>query len=371
MNSIQTDTIVIGGGIIGVSLAYGLIKHGSSVILLDREDQNLTASRANFGLVWVQSKGYGMPRYAEWCIEATDHWPVFSESLEEETGSKLNYENTGGFEICLGEEELAARVKFIEDMRMQSRNGQYEVSMLSRDELQKMLPKIALGNDVSGASFCRHDGIVDPLNLLRTFYQGFQKRGGDYRPGHWVEDIQKDGSGFLVKTPKQHFRAQKLVIASGLATTKLSNMVGMAVPVSPQKGQVLVTERTSKLFPFATGGIRQNANGNFMFGASHEDTGIEIGTSTDILKVLVSRALRIFPVLENLQLVRTWAGLRVLTPDQKPVYCESEEFPGAFAVTSHSGVSLASLHSDKLPEWILEGKIFPDFDVFHPRRFNV
>mgnify|MGYP001241083949 FL=1 len=68
----QADAVVIGGGVIGVSLAYGLAKQNADVILLDKEDFQLTASRGNFGLVWVQGKGRGMPRYAEWSIEAAN-----------------------------------------------------------------------------------------------------------------------------------------------------------------------------------------------------------------------------------------------------------------------------------------------------------
>ena len=367
----KTDTIVIGGGIIGISLAYGLLKHGSKVILLDKEDQNFTASRGNFGLVWVQGKGYGLQRYVDWSIEATDLWPEFSNSLEEEVGFKIDYEKTGGLGFCIGDKELAERANFLEAMRNQSPNKQYDCCMLDRDELQKMLPKIQLGSEVSGASYCMHDGMVDPLNLLKAFYQGFKNRGGDFRPGHAVMDIQKDGSGWVVKTKTHSFKTQKLVIAAGLATRDLGHKVGMDIPVSPEKGQVIVTERTAKVFPYATGTVRQNVYGSFMFGASNEEVGIEVGTSLDILEIIASRALKIFPVLKDLRLVRTWAALRVLTPDKNPVYCESEAFPGTYAVTSHSGVSLAALQAEKLPKWILEGEKFRDFDQFHPRRFHV
>lgn len=371
MAHIKTNTIVIGGGIIGISLAYGLLKHGSKVILLDKEDQNITASRGNFGLVWVQGKGHGLQRYVDWCIEATDLWPEFSKNLEEEVGFKIDYEKTGGLDFCLGDKEFADRVNFLEAMRNQSPNNQYDCNMLGRDELQKMLTRIQLGSEVSGASFCIHDGMVDPLNLLKAFYQGFKSRGGDFRPGHAVMDIQKDGSGLVVKTRTHSFKTQKLVIAAGLATRSLGKKVGMDIPVSPEKGQIIVTERTAKVFPYASGAIRQNANGSFMFGASNEKTGIEVETSSDILKIIASRALKIFPVLKDLRMVRTWAALRVLTPDKNPVYCESDTYPGAYAVTSHSGVSLAVLQAEKLPKWILEGHRFRDFDQFHPRRFYV
>ena len=107
----HADVVVIGGGVIGVSLAYGLAKQNADVILLDKEDLQLTASRGNFGLVWVQGKGSGMPRYAEWSIEAADKWPAFAEKLTLETGIDLQYKKSGGLEICLGEEEYQERVK--------------------------------------------------------------------------------------------------------------------------------------------------------------------------------------------------------------------------------------------------------------------
>ena len=160
----NAEVVVVGGGVIGVSLAYGMVKKGAKVILIDKVDNRLTASRGNFGLVWFQGKGKGMPRYVEWCIEAIERWPEFAENLETETGFNLNYEKTGGLEICLGEEEHQERVNFIEEMSRASRSGRYDCEMISRKELQGMLPKIKLGKEVSGASFCSHDGCVNPLN---------------------------------------------------------------------------------------------------------------------------------------------------------------------------------------------------------------
>ena len=367
----KAQVIVIGGGVIGISLAYGLVGQGASVILIDRANENFTASRGNFGLVWVQGKGLGMRRYAEWCRESTDQWPDFAAGLEEETGIPLYYHKTGGVELCVGEAELNARADFIGKMKKQSSDGRYDCKMLSQEDIRAMIPDIGLGEGVSGGSFCPHDGIVNPLHLLRAFYRGFHQRGGKFRPGREVREITGTNAGFRIETETEVFESEKLVIASGLATTRLSEKVGIRVPVSPQRGQVLVTEKTGHVFPFATGRIRQNSDGSFMFGASHEDVGYDLGTSDEIMRDIVSHALTVFPSLRNLQLVRTWGSLRVLTPDKMPVYVESEVFPGAFAVTSHSGVSLAPLHSGILPAWVLEGKVEREFEVFHPRRFYV
>jgi glycine/D-amino acid oxidase-like deaminating enzyme len=367
----HSDVLIIGGGVIGASLAYGLSKRKVRTLLLDREDLRLTASRGNFGLVWVQGKGYGMPRYAEWSVEATQRWPAFSEELEAETGIRMHYHRTGGFEVCLGEEELERRAVMLKQMEEQSFTGTYDCEMLTRDEMQQMLPDLTLGPKVSGGSFCPHDGFANPLHLLKALHQGFHQHGGAFHPGHTVQEITREGEAFEVRTETHTFRARKLILASGLATTRLAEWVGMTVPVRPERGQVLVTERTRHVFPYATGRIRQNADGSFMLGASHEDVGYDLSTTREIMQEIATHAIEVFPLVKDLQLIRSWGALRVLTPDQKPVYVASESCPGAYAVTSHSGVSLASLHSSYLVDWVLEGEEPRGFDVFHPRRFDV
>ena len=367
----NAEVVVVGGGVIGVSLAYGMVKNGAKVILIDKVDNRLTASRGNFGLVWVQGKGKGMPRYVEWSIEATEKWPEFAENLENESGFNLNYEKTGGLEICLGEEEHQERVNFIEEMSQASSSGRYDCEMISLKELQGMIPEIKLGKEVSGASFCSHDGCVNPLNLLKAMSSSFQKNGGDYRPEQLVQKIEYSSNGFKIETGTHSFNAKKIVLACGLMTTKLANMVGMKVPVIAERGQILVTESTSRVFNYPTGGIRQNYDGSFMLGGSQEAVSNNIETSYEVLQNIAKRAIRILPNLKNLQMIRSWAALRVLTPDKMPVYLESDQYPGAYAITSHSGVSLASIHSSNLVDWILEEKIPLGFSSFHPQRFNV
>ena len=77
----SSDILVIGGGIIGASVAYGMAKQGVEVTLLDQGESTPSASRGNFGLTWVQGKGLGMTRYAEWTLDAVQAWPEFSEDL--------------------------------------------------------------------------------------------------------------------------------------------------------------------------------------------------------------------------------------------------------------------------------------------------
>ena len=148
-------------------------------------------------------------------------------------------------------------------------------------------------------------------------------------------------------------------------------MVGMHIPVRPEKGEILVTERTRPCLPLPCNRVRQTAEGSFLLGASQEDAGFDVQTNTRVIQKISDRARRVFPMLGKLRIIRSWAALRVKTPDKMPIYEASESSPQVFAIALHSGVTLASLHATKLPNWILDGYEPAGFQNFHSRRFNV
>ena len=108
-----------------------------------------------------------------------------------------------------------------------------------------------------------------------------------------------------------------------------------------------------------------------MFGTSTEDVGFNTDITIETIRDIAQSAIEAFPQLAKLRIVRSWAALRPLTPDKYPVYCESETHPGAFVVSSHSGVSLAPLYTTHVAQWIMDGTQPEGFEQFSPRRFDV
>src|SRR5215475_13287543 len=104
------DILVVGGGLVGTAIAWGLAGGGSRVVLLDEGDVAWRAARGNFALVWVQGKGLGMPHYASWSRRSADGWPSLAERLLQETGIDVAFRRPGGFQLCLSEAELESRV---------------------------------------------------------------------------------------------------------------------------------------------------------------------------------------------------------------------------------------------------------------------
>ena len=111
MNGPESDAIVVGGGLVGAAIAWGLAGLGERVRLLDEGDDALRAARGNFGLVWVQGKGATCPPYARWTMRSAAAWPALATELADATGIDVELRQPGGLKFALDEEELAARAR--------------------------------------------------------------------------------------------------------------------------------------------------------------------------------------------------------------------------------------------------------------------
>ena len=368
---VTTEVLIIGGGIIGAAVGYGLSERGVRPIVIDKTDYQHRASVANFGLIWVQGKGQGNRDYVRWTITAADQYPVFAEKLTSQTGVDIHYQRTGGLTLCLSEAEMAAREKAMQTLAAEAGDNGYAYEMLKPAQIQEMIPELKLGKEVVGASYSPHDGHTDPLLLLKALLVGMQQKGGQLVSSCPVRRIEPVGTGFRVETETGSYVTEKLVLAAGNGIPPLARQLDLEVPVRPQRGQLLVTERVRPVLPLPLSGIRQADNGTLLLGYSQEEVGFQTRTTLDELKRIADRALRSFPELARIRIVRSWAALRVLTPDVAPIYAQPEKHPGIYVVTSHSGVTLASLHAEPIVDWILTGERPDGSESFGLRRFDV
>lgn len=364
------DVAVIGGGLVGAAIAWGLCRAGARVAVLDEGDVAHRASRGNFALVWLQSKGFGMAPYANWTKRSTETWPDLAAALADETGVDVCYQRPGGFNLCLSEQELETRKAFMARLHNQPELTPYPYEFLDRTEIARLLPGI--GPDVAGGSYCPLDGHVNSLRLLRALHAGFEHRGGTYLASAPVASIEAlPGGGFRLATAKGTIEAGKVVLAAGLGNARLAPMVGVSAPVRPLRGQIIVTERCAPFLHYPLSTIRQTNEGSVMVGDSQEESGDDTTMSLPINATMASRAVRMFPMLASLNVVRTWSALRVMTPDGFPIYEHSSTAPGAFLATCHSGVTLAADHALTVAPAIAAGHLPDECAAFTARRFDV
>jgi len=363
------DTVVIGGGLVGAALSYGLVRCGLTVAMLDEGDVALRASRGNFGLVWVQGKGLGRPEYAHWSRRSANNWSDFATELADLTDIDIGYSRPGGLLVALTENELAGYVEMLEALRREAGSDGYEFELLDHRALSKLLPGV--GAMIPGATYCPYDGHANPLRLLHALHVGFVARGGQYYSACAAKRIEAFQGGFRIHTQARVFEGARVVVAAGLGSAALGATIGLTIPVAPLQGQLMVTECSAPRFALPTNLVRQTHEGSYLLGYSQEDLGFDTNTDAPTLRDIAWRCIRAFPFLADLRVVRAWAALRIMTPDGFPVYAQSISHPGAFAVTCHSGVTLAANHVLDVSRWIATGAIPEEYGCFGLERFNV
>lgn len=364
----ETDYAIIGGGVVGLSVAWGLLRRGLTVTVLDGDDGSFRASRGNFGLVWVQSKGMTQPRYARWSQQSAALWAEFANDVADQTGQAIPLEQNGGFDLHFSEETLAETVAQYETLKAKL-DGDYPYEVLGHNALRKEEPNI--GPKVVGAILHHQDGHANPLKLLVALSADVRRMGGHVLTGKTVTDVTKPDAFRVTCADGTTLGAGKVVVSAGLGAAQLGPKLGFIAPVRPQRGQVLITEKLPKLINRPSLIARQVDEGGIQIGATNEEVGLDDRVTQPGLSGLAAEAIAAYPALARAQLVRSWGALRVLSPDGLPIYQQSATMPGAYLVTCHSGITLAAAHARLLPDWLEGTHAAPDLEVFSETRFAI
>ncbi len=223
---------IIGGGVVGLSVALGLLQAGRMVTVLDGTDNDLRASQGNFGLIWLQGKGAEFAPYAKWTREAVSAWSGFAEKIEDLSGENLALEQYGGFEFFTDEKEFS---DFTASLKRQKTHlgGRIVHEYISGDDLRRTYPGI--GGGVVGATYCKLDGHVNPLRLLKALRSAVVRLGGQIVTDAKVHTISPaTGGGFdLLLQKGDKLGAEKIILCAGLGNAQLSSQLGFVTQVRP------------------------------------------------------------------------------------------------------------------------------------------
>jgi hydrogen cyanide synthase HcnC len=170
----QTEIAVVGGGLVGAAIAWGLARLGKRVTILDEGDNAYRASRGNFALVWVQSKGLGMPEYAAWTKRSAAGWSGLAAALKDETTIDVAHQQPGGLTLSLSDDELERRIAQMKRLHNQHDMARYPYEVLDHSGTKKLLPDI--GPQVAGGIYCPLDGHVNSLKLFAMVRTGRSRR---------------------------------------------------------------------------------------------------------------------------------------------------------------------------------------------------
>jgi len=369
------DIIVIGGGVTGAAVALGLMRNTSGkVILFDDKPGKQRLSRTNFGLTGFMCKGANSSVYARWSRNSCFLWPEFAKKLESDSGMDVDLAWTGGAVHCVGREQWEASAAGVENLKNVCAEAglDYPVEMLDRNQFQEVIPKMEVGEKVSGAMYTREQGHINPLALLGALRRAFIRSQGEFLPHHSVRKIIPKNGRAIVKTNQGDFEAAKVVVAAGHGSTRILKDIGTTLNIYPQRGQLMVSERCEPgLLPLAVLAVRQNGEGTFQIGLSTEDAAHDVRVTPRTLQNQARGAIELFPKLANVNWLRAWAGIRVMTRDGAPVYDTVPGYDNIFMLALHSAVALTPMHATSIASWIAGGPKPEEVEHFNNGRFDV
>ena len=378
----KVDVVVIGGGVIGSSVAYHLSKKRVEVLLVEKKGLVSGTSGACDGLVYLQSKRPGP--HLKLAMESRKQF----DSLQEELGVDIEFRSRGGMVVVEKQEELEAMRLFVDD---QKKSG-LDVTLLDGKQARQLEPSLSEG--VPACTYCPLDGQVNPISLTLAFLRGAKEKGAKICPFTGVTGFGlKSGHMVCVKTTRGDIETRAVVNAAGVYSPEIGKMIDVEIPIKPRRGQILVTEALPPLLTagllsaryiaakynpaFAETGelgisIEQTRNGGFLLGSTREFAGFDRRTTWNAMKHVALRASQVIPALRQIRVIRTFAGLRPFTPDGLPILGPVRHVKGFFMASGHEGdgIALSPITGRLIAEWIAEGSPSMDLSDFRLERFS-
>ncbi len=376
----QADVVVIGGGVIGCSVAYHLAKKGVSVILVEKNDIASGTSGACDKAVLLQSKNPGL--HLKMALEGIKLFP----DLQRDMDVDIEFKNAGGMIVIYTQEQWQVMEQFVE---RQNKLG-LSVKLLERDEARRKQP--AFSKDIVGSTYSSMDSEVNPIYLTLGFFRGAKKYGAKEMLGTEVKAIKLEkGRVCSVVTDHGEIMTRAVVNACGVYAPFISAMVGIDVPIVPRRGQIMVTEPvaplihgdincakyiTAKFKPELLGNdenaqlgvglsLGQTENGNILIGGTREFAGYSKNTTHRALRAVLKHAAKLVPALKDISIIRSFAGLRPYTPDGLPILGSVRQVEGFYMAAGHEGdgIALSAITGRILCDLITKGKTSLDIDI--------
>ena len=363
------DVAIVGGGIIGGSIAFELAREKLRVILLDRQQPGLEASWAAAGMLSPGPEAQDALPLVPLAKESLRLYPEFISAVEEASGKSTAFVREGTLQLFPGPEGESRREK----MAAEYRRFDLPIERISFEAARKLEP--ALGPAARVAAWLPEEAVVDPRWLTEAVIAAGRCRGVEIRHNASVTSVLHDGKrchGVLVAN--ERIAAQQVVLAAGAYCAGIEGMAVYA-PTRPIRGQMLALRSQEltlgRVLRSEKGYLVPRRDGRIIAGSTLEDAGFERHLTPAGIRHILDAALELVPGLAGAEIIETWTGLRPGTPDTLPIVGPTD-VEGLFMATGHyrNGILLTPVTARLLREWILGSPISFDASVFSPLRFN-
>lgn len=351
----KADVVIIGAGIIGLSTGYWLTKAGAKVIILDKGRIAWEASSRATGYLSLRGE---QPMEAPLAAEAEKLWL----SLDNELGYPTEWTPSGRMWAACTEQDYSELAREYE----QFSKTDIPFRLIDGKEAREIIP--SLRPDIVGAIHTTRSGHANPQRASQAFAWAFMDQGGTIQEFSPVIEIVIDGDKVAgVVTPKGRISTNIVVNCAGPQAGLVAGLVGVDLPVAAARMQAMVTAPLPTMYNTAliANGIsaRQTLRGNIHFsGGPHEWVDVALDKespkpNTPIVRNIARRLVELMPSIRNTQVLRSWAGIVDVTPDQICVIDRLASPEGFIvAVTSGHGFGLAPSVGKAVSDLALEGE---------------
>ena len=366
----RADVVIVGGGIVGASIAYHLAGKGvRDVVVLERDRLGSGSTAKNAGGIRYQFSSEINVRLSQRSIPQI-------ERFSDEMGIDPAFKQVGYLFLITQETDVAA---FERSLELWSRLG-VPARRLDRDETHALFPEIVV-DDVRFATFGPRDGHCDPTSLLQGYVARARERRVVFREEEPVVAIDRqDGRIRSVRTPKRAIACETVVDAAGAWAAQVASLAGVDLPISPLRRQIFVTDPVPGIdhdFPltveFATSFYFHRESGGVLLGMVDpaDRPAFDESVNWDFLPTIVERALARFPLMERASVKTGWAGLYEDTPDKHPILGRVPSIAGFICAAGFSGHGImhAPATGELIAELIVDGRTSLDISALSYDRF--
>jgi glycine oxidase len=364
------DAIIVGGGIIGCSIALRLADSGIKTAIIERGKIGCEASRAAAGMLSPQASAYGPGPFFDLCMQSLRLYRGLVERLQELSGIDPEYQDAGTICVALSRQEQAD----IDKWSGWQINSGLPVNRLSATDLRTMEPSVS--EEAVGGVKIAGDHQVENRLLMDAMDLAIRRAGIEVIEGRSVDSVLiGDGGAAGIVSAGQTFASGSVILAAGCWSGSLARDAGIDLPVIPARGQMLAVKADRRPFAHVIHSghcyLVPRRDNRIVIGSTVEYAGFRKATTVGGLDSLLQAAVRMVPAMKGLEVVETWSGLRPDTPDHLPVLgpCEIDNL---YLATGHfrNGVLLAPITAEVILKCVVERSTPQEITTFSPGRFS-